>query len=105
MAKKTAQHTKITSGVYYRILSARSGKAMEADANNRIQMYDVTNAANQFWAFEPADGDGYRIVNRQSGEVVDVILAGTENGAQIHQWEDVGAENQKWLLVPAANGC
>ena len=83
MAKKTAQHTKVTSGVYYRILSARSGKAMEADANNRIQMYDVTNAANQFWAFEPADGGSYRIVNRQSGEVVDVILAGTENGAQM----------------------
>ena len=39
MAKKTAQHTKITSGVYYRILSARSGKAMEADAKQRSEAY------------------------------------------------------------------
>ena len=103
MNRKT-ENAAIQTGVCYMILSARSGKAITACTNNRIEMRDVSGNDGQLWSFEQVGDDVWRIVSKQTKDVVDVILSGSENGAQIHLWEDVGADNQKWIFEPVGDG-
>lgn len=104
MQKKTAKSTAaaIEANKSYTLVSAQSGKAIEARANNALEMHDLNGAAAQLWRFVAVD-DCYKLLSR-TDEVIDVILAGTENGAQIHLWEDVGGENQLWMLEPVSGG-
>jgi O-glycosyl hydrolase len=46
----------------------------------------------------------YKLVNRNSGLVLDVNGASTAGGATIIQWSDNGAANQQWKLEPVGNG-
>jgi Ricin-type beta-trefoil lectin domain-like len=41
----------------------------------------------------------YKIVNRNSGKVLDVTANSTADGAAIEQWSDNGGTNQQWSLV------
>jgi hypothetical protein len=42
----------------------------------------------------------YKIVNRKSGQVMDVYRGGTNAGAQVIQWPFKNGTNQKWYLQP-----
>ena len=43
------------------------------------------------------EGDGvYRIRNRASGKLIDLMMTGTANGTWLHLWEDVGGTSQMW---------
>jgi endoglucanase len=46
----------------------------------------------------------YRITNRNSGKVIDVISASTANNAEIKQWTWNSGANQKWSFVDAGGG-
>ncbi len=46
----------------------------------------------------------YRIVNRQSGKVLDVSGPSTDDGANIHQWEWFDIPNQHWRFEAAGDG-
>ncbi len=46
----------------------------------------------------------YKIVNRNSGKVLDVDSSSTANGAQIIQWTYSGGWNQQWKFVDAGGG-
>jgi endoglucanase len=46
----------------------------------------------------------YRITNRNSGKVIDVISASTANNAEIKQWTWNGGANQKWSFADAGGG-
>lgn len=52
----------------------------------------------------PGDGTVYRLVNRNSGRVVDVSSGGTTNGTNILQWSWLGQTNQKWTAVSTGDG-
>ncbi|GCF10008.1 RICIN domain-containing protein [Dictyobacter arantiisoli] len=41
----------------------------------------------------------YKLVNRNSGKVLDVVGASTADGANVDQWADNGGANQQWSLV------
>ncbi|CAI6077187.1 hypothetical protein PAECIP112173_02467 [Paenibacillus sp. JJ-100] len=49
-------------------------------------------------------GTIYKLVNRNSGLVLDVNGASSAGGATIIQWNDNGAANQQWKLEPVGNG-
>ncbi|MBA2395033.1 MAG: RICIN domain-containing protein [Ktedonobacteraceae bacterium] len=53
--------------------------------------------------FNPNPNSHYRIVNRNSGQVLDVSGASTANGGLIDQWPSNGGNNQLWRFV-ATNG-
>ena len=53
--------------------------------------------------FNPNPNSHYRIVNRNSGQVLDVSGASTTNGGLIDQWPSNGGNNQLWRFV-AVNG-
>lgn len=104
MPKKTGQKiATMDANRYYTIVSEQSKKALEAGANNAIYMNDADGSEGQQWSFVPA-ADCYSIVSRQTGEVIDILLAGTEDGAQIHQWEEIGVESQQWIVAHAKKG-
>ncbi|WP_147302958.1 RICIN domain-containing protein [Marinoscillum furvescens] len=46
----------------------------------------------------------YRIVNRNSGQVLDVNGASTANGANVLQWPWNGGDNQLWEIVDLGTG-
>ena len=46
----------------------------------------------------------YRLVNRNSGKVIDVNGGSTADGARIIQWTWTGATNQQWTLEPNPDG-
>lgn len=49
-------------------------------------------------------GDTYKISNVGTGKALDVEYASTDDGANVHQWEYSGGENQQWFLTDRGNG-
>ncbi|WP_328675029.1 alpha-L-fucosidase [Streptomyces sp. NBC_00343] len=52
----------------------------------------------------PGNTTVYRLVNRNSGEVVDVYNFGTANGANIQQWPWLNNSAQKWTFTSTGDG-
>ncbi|MGV9270422.1 glycosyl hydrolase family 95 catalytic domain-containing protein [Kitasatospora sp. NPDC003701] len=46
----------------------------------------------------------YRLVNRASGKVLDVLGASTSDGGPVVEWPWNGGANQRWTLEPEADG-
>ncbi|HZM74519.1 MAG TPA: RICIN domain-containing protein [Candidatus Limnocylindrales bacterium] len=46
----------------------------------------------------------YRVTNRNSGKVMDVVSNSTANGAEVKQWAWNGGGNQKWEFQDAGGG-
>ena len=51
-----------------------------------------------------ASGDFYKLVNKASGKVLDVVHAGAESGCAVHQWDDAGSDSQLWSFASAKTG-
>lgn len=49
-------------------------------------------------------GTVYKVVNRNSGLVLDVQDDSTSNGANVQQWGYYGASNQQWTVVAVGGG-
>jgi endoglucanase len=52
----------------------------------------------------PPTPTNYRVTNRHSGKVMDVIGASTANNAEVNQWTWNGGANQKWEFQDAGSG-
>ncbi|MFD9405750.1 RICIN domain-containing protein, partial [Streptomyces sp. NPDC059989] len=67
-----SQAATVDGGAYYRLVSVRSGKALDVNGfstadGTRIQQWTDQNTANQQWRLR-STGDGYyELVNRNSG--------------------------------------
>lgn len=46
----------------------------------------------------------YKIINRNSGQALEVHNWGHDNGANVVQWTDHGGDNQLWRFVSVGNG-
>ena len=104
---KTVAQTVIEADHFYTI-AAKGGsviQAVEGAANGGdIRLGKYEHKPEQEWAFV-REGDGvYRIRNRASGKLVDLMMTGTANGTWLHLWEDVGGTSQMWQLQPTPEG-
>lgn len=52
----------------------------------------------------PAKNAFYKVLNKNSGKAIDVSGGSTSAGANIIQWNDTGAQNQRWRWVPVGDG-
>ncbi|MEO6082678.1 MAG: RICIN domain-containing protein [Umezawaea sp.] len=52
----------------------------------------------------PGSTPAYRVTNRNSGKVMDVVSASTANSAEIKQWPWNGGGNQKWQFQDTGSG-
>ena len=62
------------------------------------------NVADIQFAGIPTIGGTYKVVNRNSGQILDVTAQGTTNGAQIDQWPYNGSNNQRWSITSLGAG-
>ena len=104
---KTVAQTVIEADRFYTI-AAKGGsviQAVEEAANGGdIRLGKYEHKPEQEWAFV-REGDGvYRIRNRASGKLVDLMMTGTANGTWLHLWEDVGGTSQMWTVEPTPAG-
>ena len=103
---KTVAQTVIEADRFYTI-AAKGGSVIQAveKATNGgdIRLGKYEHKPEQEWAFV-REGDGvYRIRNRASGKLIDLMMTGTANGTWLHLWEDVGGTSQMWTVEPAAS--
>lgn len=104
---KIVAQTVIESDHFYTI-AAKTGsviQAVEGAANGGdIRLGKYEHKPEQEWAFV-REGDGvYRIRNRASGKLIDLVMTGTANGTWLHLWEDVGGTSQMWAVEPTPAG-
>ena len=104
---KTVAQTVIEADRFYTI-AAHTGSVIEAvesaknEGSIRLGKYD--HKPEQEWSFVRV-GDGvYRIRNRASGKLIDLMMTGTANGTWLHLWEDVGGTSQMWTVEPTPAG-
>lgn len=100
---KSVAQTIIEADRFYTI-TAKTGSVIQAvesvkDGGN-IRLGKYERKPEQEWAFV-REGDGvYRIRNRASGKLIDLMMTGTANGTWLHLWEDVGGTSQMWKMEP-----
>ena len=104
---KSVAQTIIEADRFYTI-AAKTGSVIQAvesvkdGGNIRLGRYE--RKPEQEWAFV-REGDGvYRIRNRASGKLIDLMMTGTANGTWLHLWEDVGGTSQMWKVEPTPAG-
>ncbi|MDX3715760.1 MULTISPECIES: RICIN domain-containing protein [Streptomyces] len=52
----------------------------------------------------PSKNAFYKVLNKNSGKTIDIVDGSTSAGANIIQWNDTGAQNQRWRLVAVGDG-
>ncbi|MER7581138.1 RICIN domain-containing protein [Kitasatospora sp. NPDC097691] len=98
-----SQAATIDDGVYYRLVSVRSGQVMDVSAfsaadGTRIQQWTDQDTANQQWKLRPT-GDGYyELVNRNSGKVLGITGDSTAQAAAAEQQTDRSSASQQWRI-------
>lgn len=100
MSEKKAKKSAVlpASGKQYTLVSLHSGKAVEAGPDDTVTMQKAARRKAQYWMLEPAEEGAVKLVSAATGKVLDITWEGTDNGAQLHQWDYVGGANQQWIL-------
>lgn len=75
----------------------------------QVIQWPYANAANERWRIEPVSPNNvvaatYTLVNVNSQKVLDVASLTPTAGANVHQWTDWGGLNQRWNVLPTADG-
>jgi glucosylceramidase len=97
---------------WYQVINTSTNKCVDGTDSNAanatpIQQWTCSApaAANQQWQFRPTDSGFYQVVGRYvpgSGWDVEGGAAAFGDGALIHLWAYIGANNQQWQ--PIAQG-
>lgn len=85
---------------YYMIISKCSGMALDV-MEESARMFYTLDTPLQHWSFEDRGNGCVSIINRGTHQVLDVDMAGVDNGTAVHMWQDINAANQLWILEPA----
>ncbi|WP_412075821.1 RICIN domain-containing protein [Streptomyces xanthophaeus] len=101
--QEDSQAATVDGNAYYRLVSVRSGKALDVNAfstadGTRIQQWTDQNTANQQWRLRPT-GDGYyELVNRNSGKVLGIAGDSTAQATAAEQQTDSSSTSQEWRI-------
>ena len=105
MAGKTTKKSPFDCAAFYTITSKLSGKAVTACGESEVRMFEPTEEDRQQWKLVAADTGAYRLISKTTGKALDIMLAGENDGAQLHQWkEDISAPTQSWVLEQTQDG-
>lgn len=89
----------------YKITVLSSGSvltARDAGAGNGVQLdfSAWTDGDHQKWYVVDCGGGYVKLINKHSGLAIDISENGTANGTKVQQWEDTGADAQRFRLLP-----
>lgn len=97
---KTGQVVRPADGYYVIVSGLSSNKALDvngcATGYANIQLWSLNYSKAQIYYIEHVSGDWYRIVNVNSGKVIDVEGNSSKSGANICQYSYNGQNNQLW---------
>ncbi len=98
-----SQAATVDADAYYRLISVRSGKALDVNAfstadGTRIQQWTDQNTANQQWKLRPAGDGHYELVNRNSGKVLGIAGGSSAQAAAAEQQTDSSSTSQEWRI-------
>ena len=105
---RTVEQTLIEAGRAYTIAAATgyvvsyTGAKEDGAAELRLAKYE--RKPEQEWLFDRVGENSYRIHCRANGKVIDLMMAGTDNGTWLHLWDDVLGSSQVWTLLPVNDG-
>ncbi|WP_185966838.1 RICIN domain-containing protein [Clostridium sp. HBUAS56017] len=74
-------------------------KGCNASSGYRIYITPGTSSGNEI-----VSGKTYKLINRNSGKLLDVDNKSTADGGNVIQWADNGGNNQRWVIVSTDNG-
>jgi Ricin-type beta-trefoil lectin domain-like/Secretion system C-terminal sorting domain/Bacterial Ig-like domain (group 2) len=91
----------------YRIVNKESGKVLEVkDASTAegatIYQWSITGKAQQLWQFARGTYNGYRMIAKHSGKVIDA--ANCVDGGLVQQFAIDGTGSQEWKFEKQADG-
>lgn len=84
------------------IINRRTGKALQSsgpDSGQVVEQSEPTGSDAQLWTPVKVGRSNIKLVNKQSGKLLDVTHGSTEAGSWAQIWEDVGGESQLWKWV------
>ncbi|MCX5123749.1 RICIN domain-containing protein [Streptomyces sp. NBC_00347] len=98
-----SQAATVDGNAYYRLVSVRSGKALDVNAfstadGTHIQQWTDQNTANQQWKLRPTGDGHYELVNRNSGKVLGIAGGSTAQAAAAEQQTDSASASQEWRI-------
>ncbi|MEW2634238.1 RICIN domain-containing protein [Streptomyces sp. NPDC048389] len=98
-----SQAATVDGNAYYRLVSVRSGKALDVNAfstadGTRIQQWTDQNTANQQWRLRSTGNGFYELVNRNSGKVLGIAGGSTARSAAAEQQTDSSSPSQEWQI-------
>ncbi|RSS51682.1 carbohydrate-binding protein [Streptomyces sp. WAC07061] len=98
-----SQAATVDGDAYYRLVSVRSGKALDVNAfstadGSRVQQWTDQNTANQQWKLRPTADGYYELVNRNSGKVLGIAGDSTAQAAAAEQQTDSSSPSQEWRV-------
>ncbi|MBO1332119.1 RICIN domain-containing protein [Streptomyces sp. VRA16 Mangrove soil] len=101
-AQDDSQAATVDTGTAYRLVSLRSGKALDVDgstaAGTQVRQRAARNTAGQQWRLR-AVGDGYyELVNRASLKVLGTARSSTAKGAAAEQQTNSSSPAQEWKI-------
>ena len=82
----------------YHIVAIADGKYLTAGEDNLITAEQPNEGKAQLWKLLDAGDNRYRILNTAAQKAVDIIDAGTMNGAWLHLWEQAEVTSQLWTI-------
>ena len=82
----------------YHIVAIADGKYLTAGEGNLITAEQPNEGKAQLWKLLDAGDNRYRILNTAAQKAVDIIDAGTMNGAWLHLWEQAEVTSQLWTI-------
>lgn len=74
------------------------------DNGGRVQIYQCTSSSSQKFRVVKAAGEGFHLVNENSGKCIDIAGISLESGADLQQWECAGGSNQTYAFAPSTAG-
>lgn len=89
------------------LINRKSGKALQAKGVENgltVEQSQVNYCEAQLWSKSTASKNSFKIVNKATNKVLDVMYNGTENGTWTQTWEDVNGASQEWSFEKASRG-
>lgn len=96
---------------FYQVINLNSAKCLDVtgvstDPGAPIQLFSCLGGGqtNQHWQVVPANGGGYTLQARHSGQMLDLQNGSSDNGTVIQQFPANGAGAQRWVLTATHGG-
>ena len=99
----TAPAVNLGTGIDVRI-AMKSGGMNLGYSDTNVQTVAPVLEANQFWTLDRQSDGSYKITNKETGKVLDVLAGSKESGTNVCIYPSNNTNAQRWYIYKNANG-